>query len=50
MNALISDIDRILEKHSKIGEKCGKKLGALKALELLEQGYKPAEIKKIMMV
>ena len=95
MATLISDIDRILEKHSKENlisredvsllvhelsrmhteiygnykefkevnmtlmqkvktrhkefEKRGIKRGFLKALELMEQGYKPAEIKKIML-
>jgi hypothetical protein len=38
-----------VKTHHKEFEKRGEKRGILKTLELMEQGYKPAEIKKMML-
>ncbi|MDR1811334.1 MAG: hypothetical protein LBQ87_00725 [Candidatus Fibromonas sp.] len=41
-------MQKVKTRHKEF-EKRGEKRGILKTLELMEQGYKPAEIKKIML-
>jgi len=50
MDKIKTRYDEYEKRGEKRGIKLGEKRGALKVLELVEKGYKPAEIKKMVLV